>query len=63
MNDNKQAMRERRLKVWADLTFLEKMAERSRRILGTVPAHWEQARKLLWRDLLALLGGKQNDNG
>jgi len=55
MNDDERAIRERRLKVWADLTFLERMAERSRRILGTVPGHWEQARDLLYRDLLALV--------
>jgi len=53
--DDKQAIRERRQKVWADLTFLERMAERSKRILGTIPAHWERARDLLYRDLLALL--------
>jgi len=55
MSDDKQAIRERRLKTWDDLQFLERMAERSRCILGTIPAHWERARALLWRDLLALL--------
>lgn len=55
MDDDKQAIRERRQKTWADLTFLERMTERSRRILGTVPGHWQRARDLLYRDLLALV--------
>ena len=55
MDDDERAIRERRLKVWADLQFLEQMADRSKRFLGTIPAHWEQARDLLWRDLLALV--------
>ena len=55
MSDDKQAMRERRQKVWADLQFLERMAARSARILGTIPAHWQRARALLYRDLLALV--------
>ena len=55
MDDDERAIRERRQKTWDDLQFLEQMADRSKRFLGTIPAHWQRARDLLYRDLLALV--------
>ena len=54
MVSEQESINQRRQKTWADLTFLEQAAERSRQVLGTIPQHWDRARALLWRDLRAL---------
>jgi len=63
MASEQETVNQRRQKVWADLAFLEQAIERSRQALGAVPAHWDRARALLWRDLLALVGKRGASDG
>jgi len=53
MND-RNARTARRQRTWADLAFLEATIERHESIFGSIPAHWQRARQLLYRDLMAM---------
>lgn len=55
MYTDKQAIIMRRQRIWADLAYLEKAILRRESIFGSIPAHWKQARELLWRDLRATI--------
>ena len=54
MCNDREAIRARRQRTWADLTYLEQSIERHQSIFGSIPAHWQRARQLLYRDLRAM---------